>query len=248
MRSASARNAATTRATDDGDWPPSRERRQLDGGLLDRRHRRRVSRTAERRPCTPASAPDTPSSASARVDVAERRVLRDERLRAPRRRTACASTEPSAFTFISPKPGSASIRRRRSSASAPPSRRAAAFPSYSLGDELRRAPGRAAPCSREAVDRRALAEHGLEPRGIRRGDRAGVERRRAAAAASSGPENAVGTVTCWSSANPIRSASGSLAMQRVRLASSVKYSASGTSASVELTRAPRRYARRRRRS
>jgi hypothetical protein len=38
----------------------------------------------------------------------------------------------------------------------------------------------------------------------------------------SGPENAVGTVTCWSSANPIRSASGSCAMSSFASSDSVK--------------------------
>ena len=51
-----------------------------------------------------------------RVDVAERGVAGDELWAAgtPKR---FASTEPSAITFISPKPGSAPIRRRSSDAS-----------------------------------------------------------------------------------------------------------------------------------
>jgi hypothetical protein len=38
----------------------------------------------------------------------------------------------------------------------------------------------------------------------------------------SGPEKAVCTVTCWSSANPIRSASGLRAMSRFASSESVK--------------------------
>ena len=44
---------------------------------------------------------------------------------------------------------------------------------------------------------------------------------------SSGPEKAFCTVTCWSSANPIRSALGSLAMSRFASGSGVKKSSAG---------------------
>ena len=46
--------------------------------------------------------------------------------------------------------------------------------------------------------------------------------------AFSGPENAVGTGTCWSSANPIRSASGSCAISTSASSFPVKWSRSGT--------------------
>ncbi len=68
--------------------------------------------------------------------------------------------------------------------------------------------------AREPVDRRTLAEGVLELRRIHRGDgpASSVPIR---SLARSGPENACWTVTCWSIANPMRSASGSDAMSRL---------------------------------
>ena len=79
----------------------------------------------------------------------------------------------------------------------------------------------------EAVDRRLLAER-LAP--LRVGPRRSRPRRagRAAASASAARRTPTGTVTCWSSAKPIRSASGSRAISASASASPVKWSASGT--------------------
>jgi hypothetical protein len=62
------------------------------------------------------------------------------------------------------------------------------------------------------MDRRRLPEQRLELGRVGLGDRRPDRACRVAASASEAPANAVGTVICWSSANPIRSASGSCAM------------------------------------
>ena len=74
-----------------------------------------------------------------------------------------ASTEPSAFTFISPKPGSASILRRSSVAVASVAPEALGVAVVLVGDERAQLLRPARHARREAVDRGPLAEDLLEP-------------------------------------------------------------------------------------
>ena len=156
-----------------------------------------------------------------RVDVPERRV-RGTSSRAAAMPKRLARTEPSPVIFMGPNPGSAPMRLRSSAPSFAPVQTRAASPSYSLRDLGAQLLDAARHRPREAVDRGALAKHLLQPVRIGRGDDARRRASRAAASASVGPRNAVGTVTCWSSAKPISSASGSSASSASASSSPVK--------------------------
>jgi len=75
----------------------------------------------------------------------------------------------------------------------------------------------------EAVDGRLLAERALEIGA----ESAAASRVPTRSRSASGPANAFWTVTCWSSAKPISSAIGSLAISSLDSSDSVKYRRSG---------------------
>ena len=139
-RAGACDESATSRATSPGAWPPSvsvvsstatRARRRRRAWLPCRRASAPGSARAPRRESTSPSVGCGGTSSCAAAT--------------PKR---LASTEPSALTFISPNPGSPSIRRRRSVAVrglGPHPRRVAAV---LLGDDRARAPARAWPCCR----------------------------------------------------------------------------------------------------
>ena len=137
-----------------------------------------------------------------------------------------ASTDESARTFISPKPGSEPIRFFSSAAvvhAAPDVRRLAAeVLDDGLGEILDACRHRAG----EAVDRRLLPERASSADGSVAAIFPGSSvpsrcfRR-------SGPANACWTVICWSSAKPTSSANGSSASSLHAASSSVNQRASG---------------------
>ena len=138
-----------------------------------------------------------------------------------------ASTDASAFTFISPKPGSASIRRFRSAVSLASRQTRLASPSYSSATTAHIS------CTRFDMfpAKRWMPGFWRKTSSRRSGSRPAISaasRRPRRCFSLSGPAKAVGTVTCWSRTKPISSASGSAAISSSASAFPVKCSASGT--------------------
>ena len=165
-------------------------------------------------PCTRASWPGTRASAS-RESTSPSVMCRDERLRARRRRTAWRARAERLHLHLAeageraePFPQVGGVRRLR-----PDARGVAAV---LVGDDVRRAPARASPSS---PGKRWIAGFSRNTGSSSAGRwRRSLRVERAEALLEpSGPANAFCTVTCWSSAKPTSSASGSAAISSARL-------------------------------
>ena len=166
-----------------------------------------------------------------RVHVPERREAR-HRAAAPRRRRSAwrASSRERSPHVSEPRELSDPALEIAGVGGAVPDLRGVA--AILRGRDDARAPVRASPCSRGTDGR--PASRGTPPRagGVKPRDVSCVEAAEPLFSLS-GPVNAVCTVTCWSSAKPISSASGSRAMSASASGSPVKWSATGV---VAMTR------------
>ena len=214
---AAPRKAASSRATSAGRCPPSVSVlssigiRCPSGGLL-RAERRLVG----------ALRGLVGLERLGRVDVAERRVVGT---------SGSASSTPRRFASVEPSP----IDLHVAEAGQRPDPRLEIRSVGCLGPEARGVVRRTRPPRRRTTRARASpcwrgsdgspAARGTPPRARPEASRRCAPRRgaRAAAASSAAPRTPVCTVTCWSSANPIRSASGLSPRRASASASPVKW-------------------------
>ena len=155
-------------------------------------------------PCAPASSPGTSraSRGSPRRRASDGTASSPSAAGTPNR---FQSTADSALIFMSPNPGRPEMRFLRSSASDASRQSLDASPPYSSSTSAARS------CTRVAIEpgKRCTAGFSRNAASTWPGSRCAISSVPRRSLILSGPANAVWTGTCWSSAKPISSASGS---------------------------------------